>query len=448
VAAPPEVPGLPLIGSLLDLRGGQVRFLRRVREEHGDIAMVRVGTFRLVVASRPEWVQHVLQGNARNYDKNTRGFNKLRMVLGNGLLTSEGAFWLRQRRMAQPAFSRTQLAALAVVMRDKVEDLANNWTQARANQGPGSVVRSIDIDMMELALAVVGETLLGRSLGSEAIEISAALEEVLGYVRWRTTVPDAVEKLPLRRNREFIKANEALDGVVRGLIADRREETTDAPDLLNRFMTAIDPETGAQMDDGQLRDEVMTMFLAGHETTANALTWTLHLLSLHPEIQQAVRDEVQEVADASDPTELRALGLTMRVLQESMRLYPPAWAVTRRSKAPDKLGEWDIEPDVFVIVSPYIVGRHPDVWPDPDRFDPDRFLPENTAERHRFAYFPFGGGPRLCIGRDFAINEALIALVILVGRFEFKPVDSEVEEVAKITLRPKGGLRLSVEVAS
>lgn len=440
-AGAPEYPGYPLVGALNELRRDQLGTFERIAQ-YGDAVRFHIPGKTGHLLSHPDHVQRVLVGGARNYGKQTMGYRRMRAILGNGLVTSDGDFWLRQRRIAQPAFHRRRIENFAHTMTGIAEQTVASWADGER----------IDIsrEMMGLTLRVVGRTLLSREVGQETGEIGDALGTVLEHVMYRTTTPWSLpDWVPTSRNRRFQRASQVLDRVVAEIIAERRREGSgDGQDLLGMLMQARDEDTGEGMNDTQLRDEVMTIFLAGHETTAMALGWTFHLLGQHPEVEQQLRAELREVLGDRAPTldDLQQLELTDRVVSESMRLYPPVTMIARSARADDDVCGHPVRAGDWVFLSPWVTHRRADLWPEPERFDPDRFRPERTAERPRYAYFPFAGGPRKCIGDHFARMEARLVLATILQRVHLHPESSgPVTPRPLVTLRPEPGLPMRVQ---
>jgi cytochrome P450 len=438
----PEPPGaLPLLGHARAISLGQGsksldKFVE-LRENHGDVVRLRFASLTVHLVSSPDLIRQVLHEKHRIYTKETRGIYKMRLVLGNGLVTSQGPSWLQNRRIAQPAFAKKRIAGFAETMAKSSQDMVDAWTEGD----------TIDIhqEMMRVTLRIIGQTMLSADVTDEAERVGEAVSHVIDDINRRVnSIMDIPQQIPTLRNREFQKAMDTLDEVVLGTIEERRVGEP-KNDLLQMFMESVDADTGETMDDAQLRDEVMTIFLAGHETTANALTWALYLLSKNPGVARSVREEVRNVAGDESITaaHTRELDLTKRVLQEAMRLYPPVWMTARSPNVDDTLGGYHIPKGSLVLTSPYVAHRHPDHWEDPEGFDPDRFLEENSKGRHRFAYFPFGGGPRICIGNHFAMMEAQIILATILrnNRLDLVP-GANVEMEPVITLRPKDGMRM------
>lgn len=432
----------PIGGHFLRFRRDPLHFTVATRNEVGDIARVRFGWLTAHLLSHPDHVRHVMIEHQKNYDKGTRGFDKIRTVLGNGLLTSEGSFWLRQRRIAQPAFHKERLAGFAETMARVTEEQIAGWSS-------GSEL-DMSREMMRLTLRIAGLTLLSTDAASDADRVGQALGLVLGEAQRRILSPFDWEKLPTPTNIRLKRAISDLDAVVMTIIENRRRAAERPNDLLTLFMEARDEETGEAMNDRQLRDEVLTMFLAGHETTANALAWALYLASIHPGEADKVRAEVRAVVGSGrvKAEHLGDLVLTKRFLQEVMRLYPPAWIIGRRAVTADEIGGYEIPEGSLVFLSPWVIHRHPSFFPNPEGFDPERFAPQTFAALPKTAYFPFGAGPRVCIGQGFAMMELTLVLATILSRFRLDLAPTaQVVPQPTITLRPKKGIPMTVHPA-
>lgn len=437
---PPFAVGSPGLDHLRRFRADRISWLLQSFAEKGDAFVVRVPWMWATMLGHPDHVKHVLQLHHENYDKQTRGFDQLRIFLGNGLLTSEGSFWLRQRRIAQPAFHKQRLAGFGESMTRAGEDLVKSWH--------GREQLDVAREMMRVTLRIVSETLLGRDVSGNADEVGNAISTLLENVQERMALPfDVPTSWPLPMNRRYQHAARIIDGVVLGIIAERRNGAAKKGDLLQMLMDARDEETGEAMTDRQLRDEVMTIFMAGHETTANALAWTFLLLSRHPDARRRLHDELARVLGGRTPTleDLPKLEWTRMVVQESMRLYPPAWIIGRRTVRDDEVGGWFVPQGSLTFVSPMLTHRHPEFWENPEGFDPERFTAARSAGRPTYAYFPFGGGPRLCIGNNFAMMEAQLLLATIAQRVDLDLVPgTNVKPEPVITLRPHHGLPMRV----
>jgi cytochrome P450 len=410
---------------------------------YGEVSYFKIGPRHGFLVTNPADIRHVLQDNARNYRKSPL-YDKLRVLVGNGLLTSEGDFWLRQRRIAQPAFHRQRIAALAGVMAEAARDAAAQWETIAAAGRPVDV----DEEMMRLTRTVVLRTLLGADLGpfSDAVDDAwRILNQQIGESFWSLGLTDW---WPSAKRRRFHAARAVLRGAVDHVIAERRRNASDGADLLSMLMTARDEETGEAMTDEQLRVEVTTFLLAGQETTSLALTWIWYLLSQHSGAQRRLEDEIDAELHGRSPEygDLVNLPYTRMVIDEAMRLYPPAWGFSRQALGDDQVGGFRLPRGWLVFVIPYVLHRLPAFWNNPDAFDPERFTPERSADRPKFVYLPFGAGPRQCIGNQFALIEAHLVLATLAQRYRLHLVPGHrVDPWPLITLRPRFGMPMIIE---
>jgi cytochrome P450 len=426
------------LGSLPAVRRDPLRLLLQAFRDYGDVVRFSFGPMIVHLVSSPAGAQQILAENNKNYGKQTRGFKNLRYVLGNGLLTAEGDFWKRQRRIAQPGFHRQKIAGFAQSMVRAAEDCAERLAACRGQ------TLDISAEMSRLTLRIVGETLLGHDPSAAADDVGNALTYLLHIANLRTSrIVELPPVFPTRENRLFKKALHTLDSVVLRIIHERRQNPGDRGDLVSMLMDAKDAETGESMDDRQLRDEAMTIFLAGHETTAMALTFTFLCLSRAPAVLRELRVELSSTLGGRSPTleDLPKLRFNKMVLQEALRLYPPAWLISRSVEGADEVEGYGLPAGSIAFVSPYITHRHPRFWDDPEGFDPRRF----EREPQKGAYYPFGAGPRQCIGSAFAMMEAELVLATLAQRvrLELAP-GAPVALDPSITLRPKAGLAMTV----
>ncbi|QSA98762.1 cytochrome P450 [Methylococcus sp. EFPC2] len=441
----PVPPGLPLLGNLLEFRAGAYQAMQNWHKRHGDLVHFRLGPRSFYLASHPDLVEEILIARPEQFVKmytpaQPRG---LALVLGQGLVTSTGALWKRQRRLIQPLFVRSRVTEYAdeIVAAGRV--LLQRW-QALA---PAA---SLDIgaEMMSTTLEVITRTMFNASVQDHLERLAPAFSTVLQYAADDVRLPLRIPQwLPTPRNRAFRYAMGVLDGLVYELIEERRRAGTPRDDLLDRLMRARDEETGEPMSDEQIRDEVLTIFAAGHETTAVTLTWVCYLLAAHPQVAARLEAEVDEVLGNREPTldDIPRLIWTRAVVDEAMRLYPPAAVLIRKNTGETSLGGYRIRKDGLVIVNVANIHRHPGFWEMPDAFSPERFLADAAKPAHRLAYMPFGAGHRVCIGNAFALTESVLLLAMMARhhRFDLAPgqsVDPEIE----VTLRPRGGLRLTV----
>ena len=440
---PPGPRGFPVIGNLLQLRADPIRAFSSAADRYGRIVYMPAGRHHGYMLSDPALIKHVLQDNYRNYHKSPL-YARLKESLGEGLVTSEDSLWLRQRRLAQPAFHRDRLEAMLGAMNDAIETTLERWERA-ADEG-----RTIDLvaDMMDLTQRIIVRTMFSTELGSAALVLNRTwpiINQRIGETLWATALET---QLPLPANIRFHKAVRELDAVVYQIIRDRRRGGSDGPDLLSMFLSARDEETGERMTDRQLRDEVMTMLLAGHETTSLALSWTYFALAEHPEIVDRIAREAADVLDGAWPTmaHIERLSYTRMVVQEVLRLYPPAWGFSRVALNDDQIGGYRVHAGSIVFMIPFVLHRRPELWPDPQRFDPDRFSADRVASRPKFAYLPFGGGPRQCIGNQFAMTEASLILARTLRNYRVELVRHQrIEARPLITLRPHPTIRARIE---
>ena len=436
---PPGPPGAPLIGNLRDMRVDMARNWVRAREQYGDVVGYHIAGRPIFLVAHPDDIRYVLVDNARNYTKG-RGLEKAKPLLGEGLLTSEGDFWLRQRRLAQPAFHREHIASLAGVMTKATEEVLERW-DAYATSGDSFDVAD---EMMKLTLTIVTRALFNAALTPEDIRtVSRTFPHLLRWATERvTSIFDFVEKLPTPDNIKREQYTQQLNRIVYRIIEERHKSGEQHNDLLGLLMAARD-EDGGFMTDKQLRDEVMTIFIAGHETTALLLSWTWALLSWHPDVRRRVEAEVNEVLQGRTPTAADVPRLTYlsMVINEALRLYPPAWVVIRSPIREDRIRGYRIPPRSTILLSPYVTHRHPEFWENPEGFNPERFTPERARGRHKYAFFPFGGGPRLCIGNNFALMEATLIVAMTCQRYRIDLVPGHpVEPELGFTMRVRDGL--------
>jgi len=418
--------------------GDRIGALARLARDYGDIVSFRLGPQPMALLNHPDYVEDVLVTRARLFRKG-RALERSKPLLGEGLLTAEGEAHLRQRRLVQPAFHRQRVEGYARAMVAHAARISERWRDG------GEI--DVAAEMTELTLTIVGDTLFGTDVESDARTVRQALTDALEIFPI-TMSPFAalLERLPLPAVRRYRRAQATLDRLIYRLIAERRQDPSDRGDLLSMLLLARDEEeSGSRLSDRQVRDEAMTLFLAGHETTANALTWTWHLLAQHPEAERRLHQELDAVIGDRLPRAEDAgqLPYTRQVLAESMRCYPPAWGVGRRAMEDVEIGGYTIPRGTIVLVSQYLLHHDARFFPDPETFDPDRWLPERQRGRPRFAYFPFGGGNRVCIGESFAWTEGILVLATLARRWKLARVDTApVPMKAMLTLRPARPIRM------
>jgi cytochrome P450 len=408
------------------------------KREFGDIFYYRAAWIHVYFLNHPDLIEAVLVRNYQNFLKD-HVVRKSRWFFGDGLLTNEGESWLRQRRLAQPAFHRERIASYAKIMTDYADEMLATWHDAET--------RDIHQEMMQLTLRIVV-----RALFNVEPEQTETISKFMNVLMRNTTgarmlLPPQFRYLPTPAMIDFRRAVRQADETVYGIIARRRKAESDSGDLLSMLMQARD-EDGGRMTDKQLRDEVMTFLLAGHETTALTLSWTWHLLGQNPDVEQKLHAELDRVLEGRTPnfSDLQKLPYTERVIKESMRLYPPAWGVARTVIKEFELGGYRIPAGANVVMSTWVMHRDPRYFPEPEQFDPERWLPEKAQKLPKFAYFPFGGGPRQCIGAAFAMMEATLLLATIAQRFQFRAEPGQiVTPTPSFTLRPKQGIRMRLE---
>ena len=437
----PGPKGAPLVGHLFAIRRDPLGFLLSAARDYGDVVPLKIGPERAYLLNHPDHIRDVLATGNQNFVK-SRGVKRAKIFLGEGLLTSEGEFWRRQRRLAQPAFHRQRIASYGAVMVEQARRRSARWRDGeRFDLGK---------EMMQLTLAIVGKTLFNADVEGDAEEIGAALKVIQqNFNRLLLPFAEWLDKLPLPANLRLWRAIETLDAVIYRMITERRLSGADQGDLLSMLLLARDEEgDGRGMDDRQLRDEALTIFLAGHGTTANALTWAWYLLSqnpvaeaeFHAEIEAALGDRTPEIED------LPNLRYTEMVFTEALRMYPPAWASGRRAVNDYEIGGYRIPAGASVLLSPWVTHHDPRYFPDPFGFKPERWTPEARAERPKFSYFPFGGGSRICIGKSFARMKGVLLLATLAQHWRLRLASGQsVEPRAIITLRPACELWMTLE---
>ncbi len=434
--------GVPILGSLPQMAKDSLGMLDDL-SALGEVSQMRLGPQQIFFFKHPDHIKRIFVDNHRNYGKQTHGYKTMRLALGMGLVTSDGDFWKRQRRIAQPAFHHRRIKGFAESMVRNTEDILQELKE--------SYHQAFDLDevLMQLTFRIVGECLVSTDLTDDSQAVGAAITMMLRDTMARIRKPYAYGPLwlPTPANYRYKKALKSLDDVIYGIIEGRKGQVGQYSDLLDMFMEAKDEETGEGMSPLQLRDEVMTMVLAGHETTSNALAWTFYLLHQNPHLREELEAELQQVLGGRSPTieDLPELKYTEAVIKEAMRLYPPVWLVGRSATEDDVVGGYQVNAGAITFISPYITHRHPEFWTDPEKADPTRFLGDQS-QRHRMAYIPFAAGPRVCIGNGFAMMEAKLLLACFAQNYRFHLVDeSKVELEPTITLRPKNGLLVEKE---
>jgi cytochrome P450 len=439
----PGPTGLPLIGVLPQFwQMKPLSFLSTMAREHGDVVLLKMGPGTIYLISHPDEIKHILQDNNRNYRK---GYDKVTPVLGNGLVTSEGDFWLRQRRLIQPAFHKQTIASMTSLMTDLIQETLQTWEKYAERGEPVDVAN----EMMKLMQRIIVRAMFGMNVPADPDRMGRAFDDALRFMNQFIMVPlDIVRYLPTPTNLRFRRAIKFLDNIVYQMIEERKTGKDGGDDLLSMLVQARDEETGEGMTRQQIRDEIMTIYLAGHETTANAMAWAWYLLSKHPHVRQNLEAEIDSVLEQRTPTldDLRSLRYTRMVVDETLRLRPPAWMFARRAINDDNLRGHPIPAGALVMLSPYVTHHRPDLWDNPEGFEPERFDPNREQDRPKFAYFPFGGGPRICIGNNFSLMESQLTLAMVTQRFRLDLVPGQHIEPRPIaTLQPHPGVLVQIQ---
>ena len=423
---PPTVSGK----SVRDMVGNPLQFFQSIASQYGDIVCYRPAPEPAYLLNHPDYIRHVLVDNNRNYTKDTYSNRVFGKVVGGGLLTTEGDPWRKQRRMMQPAFHHTRIEKLDGMIVEVAQSMLDRWQHAFESNQPIDIAR----EMAALTLTVTTRSLFGVDLGDEVREVGEIFNRAASYLE-KPSSPHLVQSV-----REFSE-------VVDRIIQQRRQNFRDGGDLLSSMILARDDKTGDAMNDEQLRTQIMTLMLAGYETTASTLTWTWHLLSQNPPMVDRLRSEVRETLQGRLPcySDLENLPFTGMVLDESLRLYPPAWILGRRTIEADVIDGFYIPANAVIAICLYVLHRHPGFWDRPDTFNPERFSPENTKRRNKYAYIPFGAGPRQCIGNNFGLMEAALVMACILQRFELHRMpDMEVHPQALFVLRSNRDVMMSL----
>jgi cytochrome P450 len=437
----PSPRGHLLLGNLMALRRDLLATFSRWQHEHGDIVRFRVGWQIGHLLCHPEMAHQVLIQRQSAFGKVSLNgqVSALQLVLGNGLLISDGEFWRRQRRMMQPSFHRSQIAAMA----DKITGAGERLLARLPTSGPDEPI-DIAHEMMDVTLDVISQSIFSTNVMLQFEHLESSLTMLRDFV-----FKDSLNPLRLPFSwppRRYKRALKMIDDAIYALIEERRASGKRYDDLLDMLLQVRDKQTGQGMSDQEVRDEISTIFAAGHDTIAQALTWSWYLLALHPSTQERMRAELSQVLGGRTPTlaDLPQLSYTKQVLEESMRLYPPTPFLFRFMKQDSTMNGFHLAAGSHLILSIYHIHHHPDFWPEPEVFDPDRFAPANQQQRHRSAYMPFGGGRRLCIGKHFALMEGQLLLAMIAQKYELRLVPGHaVEMEMTTTLQPRDGLKMT-----
>lgn len=442
--AVPGASGYPLIGLLPQVLLDPLQALLGVVKRHGDLACVNVGFEKIYLLSHPDHVEHVFRVNCGNFIKDGSVWTAAQQLAGNGLGTTEGTGWLRQRRMMQPQFHRQKLAAMTSLLAEAAAEGLEGWRPASDNGQPMELLR----ELKSISTHIFLRALLSTSISAEEMsELTDAVNVAFNHINvlmWTSSLP---RWLPIPGSRRFLEARRIIDRIICPIIRSRYRQPCERGDLLDLLLQARDADTGEGMSEQHVRDELVTLVVAAHETTATALAWTVHLLCGHPEAQRRVAAEASSLAGGGLPgfADLDKLAYTKMAFQEAMRLYPPLWLTVRRAVAEDNIAGYRIPAGALMAIVPYLVHRHPSSWQRPEAFEPERFTQANAEGRHRGAYLPFGAGGHLCIGKNFAIMEAQLLLAMLFQRYRVSLVPGhKVEPQAAIALRPRNGILVTL----
>lgn len=434
--------GLPLLGVMPEMVSDMLGLFTKTAREYGGITQFKLLNSTYLLVTNPDYVKYILQDNYRNYIRG-RSVETGRVLLGNGLPLIDGDYWLRERRLLQPAFHRERLGTLAASVRDVIDSFLQTWERKARDK------QAIDMDheMMRLTLTVIVKSMFSADIDDKIESLSHAFNVASKFMLWRSQQMWAPPlSVPVPRNVEYNRALKVLNDTIYPLITEARKNPKD--DLLGMLLAMRDQGTGEGMTDQQARDEVVTIFFAGHETTAACMTWLFYLLSQHPDVEEQLRAEIKSVLNGRAPTfaELPRLTYMQQVIHETLRLYPAAYLFAREAVTEDTIDGYPIPAKTLIFITPYITHRDPNYWPDPERFDPQRFMPENLASRPGHVYYPFGEGPHLCIGKNFALTEMQLILAITLQRFKLRLVPDQIIALRpEATLRSKNGLKMIVE---
>lgn len=432
--------GFPFIGDLMRAKRDPLQFVMDLTRNYGDVAHYRIGIYTGYLLNHPDHFKRVLQDNYHNYSKQNYNYKMIKPLLGEGLITADHAKWSKQRKLIQPIFHGKRIAGFGGIITGIAHQMLKDWETKASHD----LTVPISSAMMELTLRVITQSLFSTDIRSSGKDLRRAFTTINEDISDRfKTVFVLPFWVPTRRNLRFKKALKELDDLVYHIIEERRKVKSQYNDLLDMLLTARERSDGYNITNRQVRDEVMTLLLAGHETTANLLTWTCYLLSRHPQVMEKVCLEFDDVLQGRDPTveDLPALKYMKMVLQESLRMYPPVWIISRKAVQNDEIGGYEIPAGSTVTLCSYAIHRHPEFWEDPEKFRPERFSGDQSSP----AYFPFGFGPRSCIGGHFAMMEAKLILSMIFRRYHLELVnESPVKPDPLITLRPSSELNMKL----
>lgn len=438
---PPQTTGFPVIGSIPSVLREQSDFLFRAQRELGDVYELNLGALSIVMLNHPDYAQHIMRDNVRNYSKGGEMWDSVRQIIGNGLVTSEGDYWRRQRRLIQPHFHRQHLAGLTTLMLEGIEDGMRDWDR-RAESGEAFDIAKA---YANVTMKVIVRSMFGHSLSEEDADL---MGEAMGYTLSYTVKNMVASKIPnwipVPGRKRFHEMLARADAYLYAMIEQRRSEGANGDDLLSMLINLVDDETGEPLTDHEIRDEAATIFLAGYETTSLVMTWASYLLTQAPGVAARLQTQVDAVLGNRPPQfeDLMQLTYPRMVMEEAMRLYPPTYWLPRTAVEDDVIGGYHIKAGQMVASVPLVIHRHPEFWAMPDTFNPENFAPENSKGRHPFAWMPFGAGQRLCIGKDFALMEGALILSRLTQRYNIRLKSNHQPEMTLLnaTLGAKDGV--------
>ena len=444
---PQNAKGYPFVGNIFDLASPRrLDWLQSITDKHGDVVSFKLLKQNMYLVNHPDLVKDMLTRKSKNYTKKTIGFKMVKVVLGESTFTGMGESWRRKRRLVQPSFHKAKIANLGNIMTDCIEEMLEEWETLCDKK---EVIEITD-SMMRITLKVVVKALFSTGLSDEDIQtVADVFTPLLEGTNRRVSFPiQFLYKLPTPSNAKYQGYIDKLDEIVYRIIKERRASEEKPMDLLQMLMDATDEETGEPLTDEELRNEAMTIFIAGHETTANAMSWLWAILSQKPEIRTKIEQEVEEVLGKRKPVaaDFPNLKYCLKVFKETMRLYPPVPILPRHVENDDVLGNYKMKGGADALFSPYLLHRHPDFWEEPEIFNPHRFDKDAQRAQHTFAYLPFGGGPRICLGNNFAMMEAVFIIAMTTQRFKLNLTPkAKIETLITLTTRPKHGVPVTLE---
>lgn len=434
------------LNDTLAFKRDPLKFVKELREKYGDIAQFRLMNMSVVFVNHPDYIKRILQENHLNYDRNAPIFRPATAFLGEGLsLIPDNKRWLKERRLMQPAFHKQRIAGFTALMNELTGNMLAQWETDYLQSG-----KELDLwdSMGQLTLSIVCKALLGTESSTIEDKVIPAFKQANDFIAEYMNMPIVPLKFPMPKHRAFWQVMKVLDEEVYSIINKRRQEQEEGNDLLGMLLSAVDDENEGLVDK-QLRNEVITIMFAGHETTASTLSWIWYVLAQRPDLEQKLHEEVDQVLQGRIPTndDLPALPYTRRLIDETLRYYPPAWQLFRRAASDDNLGDYHVPANSLIFLNPSLLHRHPDFWENPEDFDPDHFLPERAAQRYRHAYIPFSHGPRICIGFGFALTEAQVVVAMIAQKYRLKLASSpDIKPQPRMTLQPpEGGIKIMLE---